>query len=42
LSPDEDLRGWAVRLAVEQEPSPDVLERLAELAGDDPSPRVRL
>lgn len=41
-SPDEDVRGWGVRLAVEREPSADVLERLAELAAGDPSPRVRL
>lgn len=41
-SSDEDLRGWAVRFAVEQEPSAAVLKRLAELAASDPSPRVRL
>lgn len=41
-SPEEDLRGWAVRLAVEQEPSAEMLGRLAELAASDPSPRVRL
>jgi putative membrane-bound dehydrogenase-like protein len=37
------VRGWAVRLAVEEgKASPGLLASLAGLAGDDPSPVVRL
>jgi putative heme-binding domain-containing protein len=40
---DEDLRRWAVRLSVDQrQPSDSVIERLARLAHEDPSPAVRL
>ncbi|HJT30529.1 MAG TPA: PVC-type heme-binding CxxCH protein [Pirellulales bacterium] len=40
---DEDVRAWAVRLSLEQKsPTPELLEKLAERAAHDPSPRVRL
>lgn len=40
---DRDVRAWAVRLSMEQGPaSKALLDKLAELADDDSSPRVRL
>jgi putative membrane-bound dehydrogenase-like protein len=40
---DESMRGWAVRLLVETAPVPhEVVDKLAEMADGDPSPRVRL
>jgi putative membrane-bound dehydrogenase-like protein len=42
-SPEPYLRGWAIRLEVEDRAaSPAMLERFAELAASDPSPVVRL
>jgi putative membrane-bound dehydrogenase-like protein len=42
-SPEETIRGWTVRLALEdRRGSPALLGRLAELARKDPSPFVRL
>ncbi len=40
---DAEVRSWAIRLLVDQKaPSDDTIELLAELAKNDPSPRVRL
>lgn len=40
---NEDVRAWAVRLSLEQSTnSRNLLDQLAKLASDDPSPRVRL
>jgi putative membrane-bound dehydrogenase-like protein len=40
---DPAIRGWAIQLAAEgRNASPQLLERFAELASDDPSPIVRL
>lgn len=42
-APAEDLRVWAVRLAVEgRSASAKLLARLVEMAASDPAPRVRL
>ncbi len=41
--PDPSIRGWAIRLAVDQgRPSSALLRRIAELARDDDAPEVRL
>lgn len=40
---DEFLRGWAIQLALEdRQLSDSMLERFAQMAAEDPSPRVRL
>jgi putative membrane-bound dehydrogenase-like protein len=42
-SPHEIVRGWSVQLALQDnQASPALLERLAAMAGKDPSPWVRL
>jgi putative membrane-bound dehydrogenase-like protein len=39
----EDIRSWAIRLLVDDEPPPaDALDRFAEMAAGDPSPKVLL
>lgn len=39
---NQHVRRWAIRLLVDQAPSEETLSRLAELAGEEPSAKVRL